>query len=238
MRHPIGRALALALLCSPASAAIVTADFGDLTVSAVEDFESYTSLAVFDAVEDIAVGRLGERFSNQALTANGAFDVLGTADPAGDLVAGAEGQNLATRSLDGSIRFDGIGPTGERGEGAFAVAFDQPVQAFAVFVYAEGGSFTFDVFGEGGGLIERVVVATPSSPVFRDYITLASDTGRAEITGFSLFNDDRFGAVYDDIAVGRTLAEPPQVPLPPTVALLLAGIGALAGLGWRRRRAA
>lgn len=248
--HTLAAALLGLQLALPAQAggttAVSYASLGGTPITFASLATGVLDEVVVDGLLSLGGVQFGERFAGQELAVAKAprpgvvaqdwFDDLSFGAPTAGLtlLAGAAGANLGAFHYDDAdgTALAGLGPQNSDGSspfgfGAISGLFASPVSALGFQLRdSDGGSITLRLYKQDGSLIEAVDLT--GNPDGR-YAWMRVG-GTADIAGFTLTNRDTYYGVSIDNLV--TAAAP--VPEPGSYALLLAGLGAIAGL--RRRR--
>ena len=205
----------------------------------VEDFSLDSQGTSFDGLVSSKGVLFGERFSAQAIFADGTFDTLThpSVTPL-NLFAGAPGNNLAigldTVGSNGTKILAGLGPVGfpkldSVGEGAISILFPKGQLEIG-----------FDVFGAEGVSGQPMYLQffdSNGNSTLQDFLTIDAPTDGSyafkvnglwgDIRGVSIYNTDFGGFAIDNIRFS-------SIPEPSGFGLLSAIAGVcLAGL-WRR----
>lgn len=196
-----------------AQAELITSSSG---LSLIEDFESFDGLVTLGPV---ALGG-GASVSSSISSTIGAFAVdlvdNGTWG-AGNKFAGIGDLVSVTGGFVGSMTFSLAGPVATIGA-LFSIFNDGSVP----------GDISIEALGSGGSVLETFSFVVDLDDPFATNAGLFRGIRRqaADIFGFRVTGD---GFVVDNVAT--------VVPLPAALPLLLAGLGGLAGISLRRRRA-
>jgi len=161
-------------------------------------------------VKDILVmsgAVFGERFAGQSVTSRGDHDeITGAALPPLTILPGAPGQNLSVVFFDGNNVLNGYGAAGfpkrrAQGEGAIAFLFDKDQSALAFQLRGgEAGTAEVSFLMRDGHVLTRLALPPAGEHAFG----FIRRSGKADIAGVIIVNDDPQGLAIDNLKFGKS----------------------------------
>ena len=197
------------------ASAIVQADPATIPCGTLADLEDVAGAPDpginYDGILVSGGLQFAERFTGQALSFSGNFDVL-TGSPSSplSLQIGDANDNVAVADGHPTQVVAGLGPLGHpdfdaEGEGAVAVLFPIPQSQFKLDIVGAGGggSATLNFFKADGSSLGTIIISAPTDQTYG----FRHSGGIREIAGFSIHNSDSGGIGYDNICYDATISD-------------------------------
>ena len=198
-----------------ASAFLLTASAAHAVTVLDDDFSSYGPATVLNAADGV--------FGGVWETVDGTVDYLRTGFS--DLCR----DGAPCVDLDGSTRNAGIFRTVQAfGEGSYRLSFR---------LFGSGRGDTNAVTVSLGSFNQSRSISTAADWIVSDFIVTIGAGGSK--LAFSNAGGDNIGAILNSVRLVKDGGDdmPPAIPVPAAAPLRLGGLGLMAALGWRRKRA-